>query len=102
MKRYQLQHGSYPTNLSALVPEFLPDVPRDPVDGQPLRYRANANGTFLLYSIGPNAKDDGGDPIHTSRASPSLFWQNPDALDWVWPQPARPEEVENYYKHRPN
>ena len=32
------------------------------MDGQPLRYRRNADGTFLLYSIGENGKDDGGNP----------------------------------------
>ena len=44
------------------MPEFVPKVPLDPVDGQPLRYRRNADGTFLLYSVGENGKDDGGNP----------------------------------------
>jgi len=100
LKRYQLKHGAYPTNLKSPVPEFLPKVPLDPVDGNPLRYRLNADGTFLLYSVGENGKDDGGDPsLEKGVQSSSFYWQNPHALDWVWPQPATPEEVQNYYEH---
>ena len=102
LKRYQLRHGDYPADLTALVPEFVPSVPRDPVDGQPLRYRRNTDGTFLLYSVGENGKDDGGDPLPGKGVKTSFFnWLNPDALDWVWPQPATPEEVQNYYAHPP-
>jgi hypothetical protein len=87
LKRYQLKHGNYPPDLNSLVPEFVPDVPFDPVDGQPLRYRSKADGTFLLYSIGENGKDDNGDPSLVKGAqSKSLYWQNNLVLDWVWPQ----------------
>jgi hypothetical protein len=89
LKRYQFKHGHYPPDLNSLVPEFVPDVPFDPVDGQPLRYRPKADGTFLLYSIGENGKDDNGDPsLEKGAQSSSLYWQNARALDWVWPQPA--------------
>ena len=102
LKRYQLKHGAYPTNLKSPVPEFLPKVPLDPVDGNPLRYRLNADGTFLLYSVGENGKDDGGDPsLEKGVQSSSFYWQNPHALDWVWPQPATPEEVQKFYEHPP-
>src|SRR5205823_13073564 len=36
LKRYQLRHRKLPPDLSALVPEFLPALPRDPMNGQPL------------------------------------------------------------------
>jgi hypothetical protein len=102
LKRYQLKHGNYPADLTALVPEFVPKVPRDPVDGQPLRYRRNDDGTFLLYSIGDNGKDDGGDPsLEKGVQSSSLYWQSPHVLDWVWPQPATAEEVQFFYDHPP-
>jgi hypothetical protein len=94
LKRYQLRHGSWPPDLKTLVPEFLFEVPRDPVDGQPLRYRRNTDGTFLLYSIGSDYKDDGGDATFTGR---SFYWLR--ARDWVWPQPATAEEIQNYYKN---
>jgi hypothetical protein len=102
LKRYQLKHGSYPPELSSLVPEFVPKVPLDPVDGQPLRYRRNADGTFLLYSVGENGKDDGGNPASEQGVESSkYYWQNHHALDWVWPQPATPKEIQNYYAHPP-
>jgi hypothetical protein len=98
LKRYQLKHGNYPADLHSLVPEFVSTVPLDPVDGQPLRYRPNADGTFLLYSVGENGKDDGGDfSLEKGVQSSSFYWQNTHALDWVWPQPASPEEIQKYY-----
>jgi hypothetical protein len=100
LKRYQLKHGNYPPDLKSLVPEFVPRVPRDPVDGQPLRYRLNPDGTFLLYSVGENGKDDGGNPaLEPGAESSNYFWLNSEALDWVWPQPATEAEIQNYYAH---
>ena len=47
------------------------------MDGQPLRYRRNADGTFLLYSVGENGKDDGGDPsLEKGVTGSSFYWQN--------------------------
>lgn len=93
LKRYQIRKGVYPDRLEELVPDFLSAVPRDAVDGQPLRYRRNPDGTYLLYSIGEDGKDDGGDPRPT-RTSKSLNWQR--GADWVWPQPATEAEIEAY------
>ncbi|MBU6399241.1 MAG: hypothetical protein KGS61_02895 [Verrucomicrobia bacterium] len=90
LERYRRQHGAWPATLDQLVPEFLPTVPRDCMDGRPLRYRLRPDGTFLLYSIGDNGQDDGGDPTPTQpMATPT--WIN--GRDWVWPQPATPEQV---------
>ena len=93
LKRYRLRHLEFPAELSALVPEFLPAVPRDPVDGKPLRYSRNADGTFLLYSVGEDGTDDGGDPAST-KTSTTYGWQR--GRDWVWPQPATPEEIQKF------
>jgi hypothetical protein len=98
LKRFQLANGHLPEKLSKLVPKFLESVPLDAVDGQPLRYRRNADGTFLLYSVGQDGIDDGGDPALLAGAtSPSKYWANPKAHDWVWPQPATAAEIEKYY-----
>ena len=99
LKRYQLKHGNYPPNLSTLVPIFMSAVPRDPVDGQSLRYRLNPDGTFLLYSIGENGKDDGGDASNPEMDD--YNWEDPNSLDLVWPQPATPQEIQNFYAHPP-
>jgi hypothetical protein len=97
LKRYQQKHGSYPQELGLLVPDFLTAVSNDPVDGKPLRYRLQADGTFLLYSIGENGIDDGGDAALAKDAtSASTDWLNRKALDWVWPQPATQAEIDKY------
>jgi hypothetical protein len=93
LKRYQLRHGQYPTELAALVPEFLVTVPRDPADGQPLRYRLKPDGAFLLYSIGEDGVDNGGDASSPVK-SDTFGWQK--GRDLVWPSPATPDEVLAY------
>jgi hypothetical protein len=89
LKRYQLKPGTYPAELSALKPEFLREVPRDPMDGKPLRYRLNPDGSFLLYSVGDDGVDDGGN----TTPSPDNPRNWTKARDAVWPQPATAEEV---------
>ena len=102
LKRFQLKHGNLPEKLSELSPEFLASVPVDAVDGQPLHYRKNTDGTFVLYSVGENGVDDGGDSSSEKAATSSNFnWQNPRALDWVWPQPATGAEIKHFYEHPP-
>ena len=102
LKRYQLKHGNYPPNLEPLVPKFLPAVPLDPVDGKPLRYRSNKDGTWLLYSVGFNGIDDGGNPtLEKGVEGGNMSWLNNHALDWVWPQPATEAEVQKYWAHPP-
>jgi hypothetical protein len=99
LKRYQLQHGNYPVKLADLVPDFVPELPRDPMDGQPLRYKLKEDGTFLLYSIGEDGLDDGGDPSSKANANATSFsWQR--GRDLVWPQPAKPEEVKAYWERQ--
>ncbi|MBY0113656.1 MAG: hypothetical protein K2Y21_12615 [Phycisphaerales bacterium] len=56
---FRRAQGTYPETLDSLVPRFLPEIPADPVDGMPLRYRRTAN-SFILYSIGADRRDDAG------------------------------------------
>jgi hypothetical protein len=58
LRAYQLAHGRLPDHLSELVPEFMDQVPVDDFDGQPLRYSPEKK---IVYSVGKNLKDDGGD-----------------------------------------
>lgn len=51
--------GSKPEALAELVPRFLPGLPADPFDGEPLRYKKLPAG-FVVYSIGADRTDDGG------------------------------------------
>jgi len=96
LKRFQLRYGKFPADLSALVPEFLARLPNDWMDGKPLRYRLNADGTFTLYSVGENGVDDGGQPDPSPISWGLDFWGSGDE---VWPMPATHEEIEERYAH---
>jgi len=58
----------------------LTKVPIDIIGGQPLKYRRNSDGTFVLYSVGWNETDDGGTIVPGSYGSPDFT-----KGDWVWP-----------------
>ena len=62
IRGYQAKNGKPPEALAELVPAWLPAVPLDPFSQQPLVYRVSTNG-FLLYSVGPDGKDDQGTPL---------------------------------------
>ena len=93
LERYRLAQGAYPGTLDALVPRFADKLPHDIIGGQPLKYRrmedptsqssGAASGKFLLYSIGWNEKDDGGQVV-LNDGRPNL-----EQGDWVWPIPSK-------------
>ncbi len=97
LQRHRLKHGQFPASLTALVPEFLNEVPRDFMDGLPLRYKLQPDGQFLLWSVGEDCKDDGGDPTPVGVASSSDPYQWLKGRDWVWPQAAMEAEVAAYH-----
>ena len=84
LERYRLAHNQYPESLEALIPLFMEKLPRDVIDGEPLHYRRQANGTFLLYSVGWNETDDGGQVALKKDGS-----EDREKGDWVWKNPAR-------------
>jgi hypothetical protein len=91
LELYHRRHGSWPKALTELVPDLLPAVPPDRFTGGPLRYRV-VSGRPLLYSVGPDKKDDGGKPIEAKVADSIRFdlaepaeTKIPDG-DWIlWP-----------------
>jgi len=89
--RYRLQAGRFPADLAALMPKYLSALPRDGMDGKTLRYRAQPDGGFVLYSAGLDGKDDGGDstPV-TDNKTYHQIWEGRDA---VWPAAATDEEA---------
>ncbi len=80
LERYELAHGEYPESLDALMPQFVEKLPHDIIGGQPLHYRRTDDGKFLLYSVGWNETDDGGQPSPTGQNGQIDFSQG----DWVW------------------
>ncbi len=91
LERYRGKHGSYPNALAGLVPEFLETVPVDFMDGQPLRYRQDDNGHFLLYSVGLDGVDNGGKMRRSWRETgfdrPPRPGTPEAEFDLVWPRP---------------
>ncbi|WP_010585248.1 hypothetical protein [Schlesneria paludicola] len=61
-QEYQRIHGEFPELLAELVPDFLNEIPFDPMDvtGAPIRYRREAHGEAIVWSIGQNEVDDDG------------------------------------------
>jgi hypothetical protein len=69
---YRSRNGQWPGSLEVLVKENLLDaVPRDPIDNQPLRYRRTMDGV-VIYSIGPDQKDDQGHIDHEKSHLPGV------------------------------
>jgi len=58
LRYYKQKTGALPRALDALVPEFFEHVPLDPYNDQPLHYLPDK---LVIYSVGPNMSDDGGD-----------------------------------------
>jgi hypothetical protein len=83
LERHRLTTGKYPEALDALAPRFMARIPTDPIGGQPLHYRTTEDGHFVLYSVGWNETDDGGNVGLTKNGSLDL-----DKGDWVWRLPA--------------
>jgi hypothetical protein len=69
---FRRKNERYPSSLSELVPACVNTVPLDPFSGQPLIYRVTTN-SYLLYSIGPDRKDDGGKPLVPLGSTPATL-----------------------------
>jgi len=59
VERYRLTTGKLPDKLSELVPVYLESVPKDPFDGNEIRYR-KLKTSFVVYSICEDQSDNGG------------------------------------------
>jgi hypothetical protein len=86
LERYRLAHGEYPATLDALAPQFIAQVPHDVIGGEPLKYRREANGQFILYSVGWNEADGGGEVAFKKGSSPDV---DINEGDWVWRYPVK-------------
>jgi hypothetical protein len=65
VERYRLAQGAWPRDLAATVPAYLKEVPKDPYDGLPLRYRRTPDGV-VVYCLGPDQADNQGKLDRTS------------------------------------
>jgi hypothetical protein len=73
---YKAKHGKYPEKLADLVPEFLGEIPSDPYDGRSLRLR-RVKEEVVIYSIGRDRKDDGGQTWNEEKQDGDLVFRLP-------------------------
>ncbi len=85
LERWYLRHQACPADLKELVPELLPTLPIDPMDGQPLRYQRSHRGRYKLWSVGFDGKDDGGQVNLSKEGKPAYKVTRRNYVgDWTW------------------
>jgi hypothetical protein len=86
--RYKQDHADYPENLDQLLEaDLLSKLPMDPYSDKPLIYK-KTDDNFLLYSIGKNFKDEGGEVFRDDKGR-ARKWPDDegDAVFWPVPKP---------------
>ena len=80
--RYKNGKGFYPGNLQELITTgYLKELPNDPYRDRPLIYR-RTDDSFVLYSVGPNFTDEGGEPGKDSKGRVRNWRDNGDTVFW--------------------
>lgn len=79
VEEFRVHKGRWPKALVELVPEIAPELPADPFGDGSITYLPTDDGV-VLYSYGPNMRDDGGrsqEELEATRPRPA----DPDAYD---------------------
>lgn len=79
MRVHQTKMGRYPAALADVSPVVDWSLPADPFSGRPFVYRREGDG-YILYSLGPNRRDDGGKErprtyAPAERAPDDIVWR---------------------------
>lgn len=75
LQAYLAQNGRSPPALAELVPKYLKRAPLDPFSEQPMVYRPQGTN-WLLYSLGPDKIDNGGQPAGRGSGSGDVFYNS--------------------------
>jgi hypothetical protein len=75
LEKYRMKHGAFPASLDALRDDLKPFPVNDPARPEILPGYRLEEGGYLLWSAGPDAKDDGG----------------VKDKDWLWRMKLNPE-----------
>jgi hypothetical protein len=108
---YQMEQGRPARTLKELVPRYFTSVPTDPYSGQPFKYRLSRDeriaivkfsedftnphyrhvpaGDGILWSVGPDRVDDGGEREGNSFGDPRADAWKRLQLDLIFVVPAR-------------
>jgi hypothetical protein len=86
--RYEQDSGGYPQNLKQLMADdYLKQLPLDPFSDKPLVYKKTQD-SFILYSVGRNFTDEGGEYGKDRKGKPRLWYSlEGDAVFWPVPKP---------------
>jgi hypothetical protein len=80
--RYSKDKGSYPEDLQQLISAgYLKQLPMDSFSDKQLVYR-KTDDDFILYSVGPNFTDDGGEYSRDSKGRIKNWQDNGDTVFW--------------------
>ena len=68
---YRRDHGEFPERLSDVIRGDVDEVPVDPCDknGKPIRYRRDNPHSAIVWSVGPDGNDDGGEVADTKSGN---------------------------------
>ncbi len=84
--RYNGDISPYPQDLNQLVTAgYLKQLPMDSFADKPLSYRKTEDN-FILYSVGPNFTDEGGQYSRDSKGRIKNWLDNGDAVFWPLPK----------------
>jgi len=87
LQRWRLEKDQYPATLGELVTAgFLNELPMDPWSNKPLVYK-KTNDNFILYSVGFNFTDDGGEYGKDRNGNIRTWSDNGDTVFWPVPKP---------------
>ena len=63
---YRAEQGKYPESPADVTPEYLKAIPTDRFSDGLLQYKTTARG-YVLYSVGPDGKDDEGRDLQRGK-----------------------------------
>ena len=72
LRAFRAETAQFPRKLGELVPNFLRELPLDPFSERPFVYRRQGEG-YVLYSVGENGRDDGGE-----QEDPDVYYPEPE------------------------
>ena len=82
LRLFALEHDGPPASLEALVPDYLPQIPRDPFAGAAVLHYAVEGAGWRIYSLGPDGEDQQGQVRFDDRV-PLPNSQEPQAGDLI-------------------
>lgn len=73
LRTWKHVHGAYPDSLDEIASDIHEPLRLDPFSGEAYHYRREGEG-FMLYSVGPDRKDDGGVKVENLKSGGDIVW----------------------------